>query len=575
MTMADPTPFVERHDRRAFMGYFASLGLGSTLLPGVLWARIADGAELTTETIACAEEIAGIELAPEQRELILEDVKEHQKAIETLHKIPLPNDVPPALVFNPLLPGMTIEPPTKKLPMARSRASLREAPGTIEELAFAPVTELSELIRRRKVTSTQLTRMYLDRLRRYDPVLHAVVTLTEERALRQARAADEEIARGRYRGPLHGIPWGAKDLLATKDYPTTWGVAMNREQMLGEDATVVQRLDEAGAVLVAKLTLGELAWGDVWFGEMTRNPWKPEQGASGSSAGPGSATAAGLVGFSIGSETLGSISSPSTRNGVTGLRPTFGRIPKTGAMALSWSMDKLGPMCRSAEDCALVFDAIHGADGKDLSAFSAPFHWNARLKPNQLRIGFFQKAFERDDESYPNKKFDLATLDVLRSLGATLIPVEVPEFGYDAMSLILSAEAGAAFDEITRTGRIDEMKRQGKNTWPTTFRAARFIPAVEYINANRARTLAMHAWAELFRGVDVIVTPTFGTSQLLATNLTGHPAVILPNGFREEDGTPVSITFLGGLFGEDKLLAVAHAYQSATDFHLKHPALSV
>ncbi len=334
---------------------------------------------------------------------------------------------------------------------------------------------------------------------------------------------------------------------------------------------MVRRLDRAGAVLVAKLTLGELAWGDVWYGEMTRNPWKPEQGASGSSAGPAAATAAGMVGFSIGSETLGSISSPSTRNGVTGLRPTFGRVPKTGAMALSWSMDKLGPMCRSVEDCALVFSAIYGPDGRDLSVHDVPFTWDARIRPGSVRVGYFQKAFERDEKDYPNKRFDLAALEVMRAQGATLIPVEIPDLPYDAMSMILSAEAGAAFDEFTRQGRVNEMKRQGRNTWPTVFRMARFISAVDYINANRARTIAMQRWANLFRGVDVIVAPT-SSPQLTATNLTGHPAVILPNGFRE-DGTPVSITFLGDLFGEGKLLAVAHAYQQATDFHLRHPKL--
>ena len=557
-------------DRRAFLGYFASAGLGGTLLPGVLWAKVAEGAEITKETIACAEEIAGVELEPKQRELILDDLRQQRRSIESLRKVPLPNDVPPALVFNPVPPG-TPAPEGRSGRMVRSPVAVRERPGSTQELAYAPVTVLSELVRRRKVSSEELTRLYLERIRKVDPVVHAVITVTEERALRQARAADEEIRRGRYRGPLHGIPWGAKDLLAVAGYPTTWGTAPFREQVIPEDAEVVRRLDAAGAVLVAKLTLGELAWGDVWHGEMTRNPWKPEQGSSGSSAGPGAATAAGMVGFSIGSETLGSISSPATRNGVTGLRPTFGRVPKTGAMALSWSMDKLGPMCRSVEDCALVFSAIHGPDRRDWSVHDVPFTWDARIRPRDLRVGYFKAAFERDEKDYPTKKFDLATLEVLRAQGANLVPVEMPELPYGAMTLILSAEAGAAFDEFTRQGRVNEMKRQGKSTWPTVFRAARFIPAIDYINANRVRTLAMQRWAELFRTVDVIVAPT-NSGQLTATNLTGHPAVILPNGFRA-DGTPVSITFLGDLFGEAKLLAVAHAYQQATDFHQKHPKL--
>lgn len=553
------------HDRRAFMGYFSAAGLGSTLFPGVLWGRVAAGAEITTETIECAEEIAGLEFTAEEREMMVQDLQRQRESIAELREIPLPNSVAPAIHFSPLLPGMELkaEPET---PMVRSRVPVMAMPGSLDELAFLPVTALSELVRRRDVTSLELTRMYLARLRKFDPLLHAVVTLTEERAIPQARQADAEIAAGHYRGPLHGIPWGAKDLLSVAGYPTTWGAAPYKDQIFTEDAEVVKRLDAAGAVLVAKLTLGALAMGDVWFGGKTRNPWNPEQGSSGSSAGPGSATAAGLVGFSIGSETLGSISSPSTRNGVTGLRPTFGRVPRTGAMALSWTMDKLGPMCRSVEDCALVFDAIRGADGHDLTVRDAPFSWDATVAPSRLRIGYFSEAFERPT--------DTATLDVLRSLGADLIPVEVPEFGYGAMRLILSAEAAAAFDELTRSGRDELLVRQDDNAWPNSFRTARFIPAVEYVNANRARTLAMQKWAELMSKVDVIVTPTSGTAQLTATNLTGHPAVILPNGFSEDDGTPVSVTFLGDLYGEDRLMAVAHAYQAATDFHLKHPTLT-
>jgi Asp-tRNA(Asn)/Glu-tRNA(Gln) amidotransferase A subunit family amidase len=562
------------YDRRAFVSTFAGLGLGGTLLPGVLWASAASGAEITVETIACAEEISGVTLAPAQREIILQDLRQQRQQIEALHAVELPNELPPALHFSPLQQGAApaAEAGGRRQRMVRSRVAVRERPGSVDDLAFAPVTVLSELLRRRRVTSTELTRMYLDRLRRHDATLLAAVIITEERALRQARAADEEIARGRYRGPLHGVPWGAKDLLAVRGYPTTWGVGVYRDREIDQDAAVVQRLDAAGAVLVAKLTLGELAWGDVWFGGMTRNPWRTEQGASGSSAGAGAAVAAGLVGFAIGSETLGSIASPATRNGVTGLRPTFGRVPRTGAMSLSWSMDKLGPMCRSSEDCALVLHAIHGADGHDPTALDQPFRWDARVRPGQLRIGYFRSAFERDEAQYPNRAFDLATLDVLRSLGAELVPVELPEVPYDTMGLILSAEAGAAFDAYTREGLVDTMVRQGRNTWPTEFRAARFIPAVDYINANRVRSLAMRRWAELFRDLDVIVTPTFAPNQLLATNLTGHPAVILPNGFREDE-TPVSISFLGGLFGEARLLAVAHAFQEATDFHRRRPQL--
>ena len=569
------------YDRRAFMGYFASIGLGSTLFPGVLWAKISAGADITVATIASAEEVAGLHFDEAERTMMLDGLKSQEQRIEALHKIPLPNSVPPAIVFNPVPPWRT-PPRVAKKPMVRGAIISRPSPSNIESLAFLPVTELSDLVRRRKVTSLALTQMYLDRLKRYDPVLKCVITLTEDRAIAQARAADAEIARGKYRGPLHGIPWGAKDLLAVKGYKTTWGAGPYKDQVIDEDATVVTRLDDAGAVLVAKLTLGELAQGDIWYGGTTKNPWKVDQGSSGSSAGPASATAAGLIGFGIGSETLGSISSPSTRCGVTGLRPTYGRVPKTGAMALSWSMDKLGPLCRSVEDCALVLDAIHGPDGKDPMAIPASFNWDASLKPSRLRIGYVKSAFDlpvtdpKDEKRtlHATKKFDDRALDVLQKMGVNLIPVDLPDLPYDAMRIILTAEAAAAFDEMTRTDRDNLMVQQGKFDWPNTFRTARFIPAVDYVNANRVRTSAIAAWDELMQKVDVIVTPT-GTanlSQLVATNLTGHPAVILPNGFRD-DGTPVSLTFLAGLFEEAKLLAVANAYQQATGFHLVHPTI--
>jgi Asp-tRNA(Asn)/Glu-tRNA(Gln) amidotransferase A subunit family amidase len=529
------------------------------------------GAEITPATIAAAEEIAGVSFDEAERALMVERLKGQAEQIEALHAVPLDNAVAPAILFNPLPPGTTLPPAGKRQPIARGRAAVREAPTDDEALAFLPVTELSELVRRRQVTSTRLTELYLARLQRFDPVLECVVTLTAERARAQAKAADEEIARGRYRGPLHGIPWGAKDLLAVRGYPTTWGAAPYKRQVIDEDATVVERLDEAGAVLVAKLTLGELAMGDVWFGGTTKNPWKTDQGSSGSSAGPASATAAGLGGFSIGSETLGSISSPSTRCGVTGLRPTFGRVPRTGAMALSWTMDKLGPICRSAEDCALVLDAIYGPDGHDLTVHDARYAYDAALSPRSLRVGYVKSAFERDEKEYPNKRFDLAALEVVRTLAGELVPVEVPELPYSAMRLILTAEAAAAFDDLTRSGRDAELVKQEADSWPNTFRVARFIPAVDYVNANRLRSVAIARWAELMKGVDVIVAPT-GSTQLLATNLTGHPAVIVPNGFRE-DGTPVSITFLGGLFEEGKALAVANAYQRATEWHAKRPVM--
>jgi Asp-tRNA(Asn)/Glu-tRNA(Gln) amidotransferase A subunit family amidase len=604
-------PLSTPYDRRAFMGYFSSIGLSATLLPGVLWTKLSSGAEITKETIAAAEEIAGVSFSDDQRQMMLRNLQNLRQNIDALHKIPLDNSVAPAIIFDPLPPGAVL-PAKRKEATVRARVPVMARPSSLDELAFQSVTQLSQLVRTRKVKSVELTDMYLSRLKRFDPQLHCVITLTEERARRQAKAADEEIASGKYRGPLHGIPWGAKDLLATKGYLTTWGAGPYKTQTIDTDATVVQRLDRAGAVLVAKLTMGELAQGDVWFGGITRNPWWPEQGSSGSSAGPASATSAGLVGFSIGTETQGSISSPSTRCGVTGHRPTYGRVPRTGAMALSWSMDKIGPICRSVEDCALVFDAIQGSDGLDLTVKPYAFNWNASVRPSTLRVGYFKAAFdqpERDPNNaerllHATKAQDDAALVVLQErLGVKLVPVEIPDMPAQAMSMILSAEAGAAFEELTRSGRVNEMVQQSANAWPNTFRAAQFIPAVDYINANRARALLIQRWWELFRTLDVIVTPTSAGSQIAMTNLTGNPAVIVPNGLREapplgpgtaainpsvapvadtgvrrqpaapspRPQTPVSLTFLGPLFQDEKPLALAHAYQQATDFHLRRP----
>lgn len=570
-----------KYDRRQFMGYFASIGLASTAFPEILWAKAQDEVDITAATIASAEELAGLQFTDAERALMLDGLKTQEARLDALHKIELNNSVSPAIVFDPVPAGKEIPRGPKKA-MVRSLSSGKPLPKSDEEIAFLPVTELSDHIRRGHLTSTRLTGIYLDRLKKFDPVLHCVITLTEDRARAQAKAADAEIKRGKYRGPLHGIPWGAKDLLAVKGYKTTWGAGPYKDQTIDEDATVVQRLDAAGAVLVAKLTLGELAQGDIWFGARTRNPWKVDQGSSGSSAGPASATAAGLVGFAIGSETLGSISSPSTVCGTSGLRPTYGRVPKTGAMALSWTMDKLGPICRSVEDCALVLDAIQGPDGKDKSAIPAAFNWDATLSPKKLRVGYVKSAFDlpqtdpKDEKRtlHGSKQWDDAALAVFKKLGVDLIPVEIPDVPYDPMRIILTAEASAAFDDLTRSNRDDLLVQQTRFDWANTFRQARFIPAVDYINANRVRTRAIDAWDELMKKVDVILTPTNAANlaQLVATNLTGHPAVILPNGFRP-DGTPVSITFLGGLFEEAKLLAVANTYQRATGFHLVHPAV--
>src|SRR4051812_15849732 len=388
-----------KYDRRAFMAYFSSIGLGSTLFPGVLWgqAQQQPGPAITKEMVAAAEELSDLHFSDEERTAIVRSVQQMRGAIQNLHKEPLDQSILPAIVFDPVPPGKQLAHKTKALTI-RSKVPIMARPGSLDELAYAPVTQLSEMVRTRKVKPSELTDMYLSRLKRYDPQLQFVVTLTEERARKQAKDMDAELSRGKYRGPLHGIPWGAKDLLAVKGYPTTWGAGLYENQTFDYEATVVKRLDDAGAILVAKLTLGSLAQGNHWWKEYTRNPWIPEQlspGASGSSAGPASATAAGCVGFSIGSETNGSITSPARTCGVSGFRPTFGRVPRTGAMALSWTTDKLGPICRSAEDCALVFDAIQGPDGQDYSVKQYPFNWNANTKLSSLKIGYFKANFER------------------------------------------------------------------------------------------------------------------------------------------------------------------------------------
>ncbi len=522
---------------------------------------------LTREMVASAEKLIGLEFTESERDSMLEGLTELRDNYRAMREIELDNSVMPSLLFNPIPGGASFD-KTRKPPRWSNPGKVT-MPENIENLAFYSVGQLAELIRTRQVTSEQLTRMYLNRLKKIGPKLECVITLTEDLALAQARRADAEIAAGKYRGPLHGIPYGAKDLLAVKGYPTTWGAAPYKDQYIDKNATVIKRLEKAGAVLVAKLTMGALAWGDVWFGGKTRNPWNLEQGSSGSSAGSASATAAGLVAFAIGTETWGSIVSPSTRCGTTGLRPTYGRVSRAGAMALSWSMDKIGPICRTVEDCALVFNAIYGPDENDPTLYDMPFNYDASLDIHKLRIGYLKTEFEKDTL---NKAFNDAALKELKRMGVDLIPIELPDYPVWDIAFILNAEAAAAFDQLTRSNRDDLLVRQIKNAWPNVFRTSRFIPAVEYINANRIRTILINRMAEIFKQVDVYVTPSFGTN-LLLTNLTGHPCVVVPSGFKE-DGIPVSICFIGELFGEAETLIVAKRYQDATGFHLKHPVLT-
>jgi len=539
---------------------------------------------ITAEQIAAAESLLGLDFSPAQREQMLEIVNGRRGQYATIREADLDNSVPLALHFN--VQGADPAPAAVPRTYAMSAQEPVTRPADLEEAAFLPLTQLAELIRSRQVTSLELTEMYLRRLKRYDPALQCVAAYTDDLAIKQAKRADAEIARGRYRGPLHGIPWGAKDLLATRGYPTQWGAAPYQGQQLDVDATVVQRLEEAGAVLIAKLTLGALANGDVWYGGMTKNPWDTSEGSSGSSAGSGAAVAAGLVGFAIGTETMGSIVSPSSRCGVSGLRPTYGRVSRYGAMALCWSLDKIGPMCRSVEDCALVFSAIYGPDGRDMTLSTAPFQWDPSLDPHSLRIGYVASAFEAADEGKTdphhrqegeelqrvNQVNSAAVLDVMRAQGFELTPIELPDADLSGLWIILAAEAAAAFDQITRDGSVESMKRQDNSAWPNVFRAARLIPAVEYINANRFRTQLMHDMARVMSEIDVYVSPSYGGSSLGLTNLTGHPTVVLPNGFTAKH-TPTSITFVGGLNQEAETLAVAKAYQDATDWHLQHPDL--
>jgi Asp-tRNA(Asn)/Glu-tRNA(Gln) amidotransferase A subunit family amidase len=543
------------------------------ILPGVLFLVsmglniyfVAGRRGIHSQTLAAAEEIIGLDFTSKERKLMLKDVHENREAFEEIRAIPMDNSIPPAVIFNPEVPGFRHV--DGKDGFAVSKTGKFMAPENLEDAAFYTIQELAYFIKTHQITSTDLTKMYLARLKRYGPQLECVITLMEEAALYQAEQADKEIAAGKYRGPLHGIPWGAKDLLATAGNKTTWGAMPYKDQVIDEDATVVKKLREAGAVLVAKLTMGALAWGDVWFGGKTRNPWNIEEGSSGSSAGSAAAVSAGLVAFAIGTETWGSIISPSTQCRVTGLRPTFGRVSRHGAMALSWSMDKIGPICRSVEDCAIVFHAIYGPDGKDLTVTDLPFRWDPSLPLNSIRIGYLMKVFEEDTANTGKNEEILKTL---RNRGADLIPFELPDFPVSPMAFILNAEAAAAFDELTRSNRDDLLVRQERYAWPNVFRQARFIPAVEYIQANRTRTLLMRAMAEKMKNIDVFVAPSYGGETLLLTNLTGHPAVVVPAGVNVQ-GRSTSITFIGNLFEEGKTLAVAKAFQDATTYHLEHP----
>lgn len=588
----DPTSQKENLNlnRRSFVKSLPALAGVSVAAPAALIeSTVADAQQppaqtaqrITKEMLHTAEQLIGIELTDAQEAMALNNVNGYLTSYETLRKIDIPLDTEPATAFHPALPGKKFN---KKKPLTRARAKAAKATappaGSLEEAAFYTATQLGELIRAKQIAPVELTKMYLARLKRYSPKLLNVVTLTEDLAMAQAAEAEREIKRGKLRGPLHGIPCGVKDLFATKGIKTTWGAEPYRDQMINYDATVVERLRGAGAVLVAKLSMGALAQGGRWFAGVTRNPWQPEEdrvGSSGSSAGSASATSAGLVGFAIGTETLGSIVSPSSRCGVTGLRPTYGRVSRYGAMGLSWTMDKIGPICRSAEDCALVLEAIYGPDDRDITVGDVPFSFDATVPLAKMRIGYLKTEFEPTGTGANQQNNDQRTklyqdaLDALRKAGANLQPLELPKFSTQSLRIILTAEAATAFDDITRDGRVNQLSGQSPGDWPNTFRSARFIPAVEYIRAQRARTLLMREMDKLMANWDVFVSPAPGSASLIVTNLTGHPAVCVPCGFL--NNLPQAIMFTGNLYDEGAPLRVAQAYQQTTNWHTMHPKL--
>jgi Asp-tRNA(Asn)/Glu-tRNA(Gln) amidotransferase A subunit family amidase len=559
------------------MSCFSGLGLASTLFPDALWARVQEtgAARITKDMLVDAARVAGLTFSDRDLENMLEGVNQNRLGYERVRSVHLENSVAPPLYFNPVVPGMRID--RTRRPVRFSRPPRVTRPRNIEDVAFWPVTHLAELIRTKQVTSSELTEMYLARLQRYAARLKCVVTLTDALALRQARDADRETAAGRYRGPLHGMAWGVKDLLAAKGYPTTWGAAPFRARIIDEDATVVSRIEAAGGVLVAKLATGELAIDDVWFGGQTMNPWDPSMGSQGSSAGPGSATAAGLVGFSIGTETLGSILTPAAICGATGLRPTFGRVSRAGTMTLSWTLDKVGPICRSVEDCALVLAAIEGPDDKDLSVQDVPFNWDAELDVKKLRVGYLKKAFVDTRQTAQTNANDAAALEALRRLGITLVEVDLPEHAWLSPRAIQWSEANAALKDPYQT-RPAEVIRQDRLT---RFNSVRLFPATDYLEANRVRLLLMQEMDRMMRDVDVYVVPfdyadytpnPIADANTAMTNLTGQPSIAVPHGF-DEKGHPTSLTFVGRVFGEAEMLALARAFQDATGWHLKHPTL--
>ena len=499
--------------------------------PPAFGAGPASGPEVSINTFVEAEKLVQFPLADAERTMAaatwrrtLASVYERRTGPR---KLPLESNLAPATRWDPALPSLKIV--VQQDRFVRSNSDPGSLPAKDEDIAYAPLTKLSRWIETRQITSERLTRIYLDRLERFNPKLRCAITITRELALKQAKQADQEIAEGGYRGPLHGIPWGGKDLLDTAGIPTTYGAEPYRNRIPSEDAAVVRRLHDAGAVLIAKLSLGALALNDVWFGGQTMNPWLPEEGSSGSSAGPGAATAAGLVGFSIGSETGGSIVSPSMRCGVTGLRPTYGRVPRTGAMTLCWSLDKLGPMTRGVEDTLLVLQAISGPDAGDTASVPSHLDFDVTRTVKGLRLGYFPAWMKER----PATEVDRAALERARKVGFELVEVSIPDWPYDCLNLILFAEGAAAFEELTLSGGLRELKAQVPDAWPNLFRQARFLSAVDFVQADRLRRKVANEMARLFSEVDLLLVPSLRDEMLVITNFTGHPSLTLRAGFVE------------------------------------------
>ncbi|HEY1755669.1 MAG TPA: amidase [Bryobacteraceae bacterium] len=605
--------------RRRFLGFFSSIGLGGTLLPGVLWAQVQqDGAQrITQPMLTDALALSGLTFPEEDQRSMLQAANQNLARYEELRTVHIPNDVAPPFYFSPLTPGMKVN--RLRQPFHFSTPHVKR-PARLEDVAFWPITQLSQLIKTRQVTSVALTQMYLDRLHRHNDKLNCVVTFLDDVAMAQAKQADADIKAGKYKGPLHGIPWGAKDIIAVKGYKTTWGSGAYKDQMIEEEASVVEMLRDAGAVLIAKLSTGELASGDQWFGGQTKNPWNTAEGSSGSSAGPCSATAGGCVAFGIGSETSGSILSPSARCGITGLRPTFGRVSRYGVMTLSWTQDRLGPLCRYSEDCAVVMSVIAKPDGRDLSVSELPFNWNSRFDIKKLKVGYLKDAFDENNNAV-TKKYDEAAIAQIEKLGVKLVPLKVPEGTADNSSF--GVESAVFFDEMIRTGLDKQMTSPNR---ANSFRTSRLIPAVEYLQAQRARAMMMAKLAEATAEVDVYLVPANsggggggrgarggrgrgapagGDADAAAApapaaaetpagrggggggnggrqnsagrhfnmaNIAGYPAISVPHGFLDS-GSPTALTFYGQPFKETEILALAKAYQDASGFHLKHPNL--